>query len=103
MPANPRNDRIGSQPNLSRHPAVGGRELDAAEVPGGSSRPLGAGWYRSMSCLRCYPSAVGELGWGVVSATLRESFSSLPGLNLADRLAEISIDSPVLGLRPVRA
>src|ERR1700693_3870594 len=32
-----------------------------------------------------------------------ESFNCLPGLNFADRLAAISIDSPVFGLRPVRA
>ena len=32
-----------------------------------------------------------------------ESLSCLPGLNFAERLAEIWIDSPVLGLRPVRA
>src|SRR5271155_3804148 len=35
--------------------------------------------------------------------SLSESFNCLPGLNFADRLAEISIDSPVFGLRPVRA
>ena len=32
-----------------------------------------------------------------------ESLSCLPGLNFAERLAEIWIDSPVLGFRPVRA
>src|SRR5712672_1643646 len=42
----------------------------------------------------------GSLAAGV---PFSDSFSCLPGLNLADRLAEISMDSPVLGLRPVRA
>src|SRR5271155_3302385 len=35
--------------------------------------------------------------------SLSESFNCLPGLNLADRLADISIDSPGFGLRPGRA
>src|SRR5208337_1263726 len=35
--------------------------------------------------------------------SLSESFNCLPGLNFADLLAAISIDSPVFGLRPVRA
>jgi hypothetical protein len=42
-------------------------------------------------------------GGAAVIPSLSESLSCLPGLNLADRLAAISIDAPVLGLRPVRA
>jgi len=47
--------------------------------------------------------AAGALGCGDPSMSLRESLSCLPALNLAERLAEIWIDSPVFGLRPVRA
>src|SRR5260221_12882069 len=39
----------------------------------------------------------------VPTPSFSESFNCLPGLIFADRLAEISIDSPVFGLRPVRA
>src|SRR5271157_1746488 len=47
---------------------------------------------------------LGDDGAGAApTPSLSESFNCLPGLNLADRLADISIDSPVFGLRPVRA
>src|SRR5215469_14594793 len=53
----------------------------------------------------CYdPAGCDDDDAGAAPAlSLSESFNCLPGLNFADRLAAISIDSPVLGLRPVRA
>src|SRR6266851_4698060 len=47
--------------------------------------------------------AVGALGWLPPKISLSESLSCLPALNFAERLAVIWIDSPVFGLRPVRA
>src|SRR5260370_12090892 len=51
-----------------------------------------------------YVAVDGDDGAGAApTPSLSESFNCLPGLNFAERLAAISIDSPVFGLRPVRA